>query len=48
MGFDKNDERPLVKASRRTTKVNLGIVIAVAVFVAFGVGAVVWMRHLTF
>jgi hypothetical protein len=46
MGFDKNDPAPLVQPARRATKVNFGIAIGVAVFFAFGVVAVIWMRHL--
>ncbi len=48
MGFDKNDPAPLVEPERRTTKVNFGIAIGVALFFAFGAAAVIWMRHLRF
>jgi hypothetical protein len=48
VGFDKNDPAPLVQTERRTTKVNFGIAIGVLLFFAFGVAAVIWMRHLNF
>lgn len=41
MGFDKDDTRPVVDVTRRTTKVNVWIIVAVvAFFVATGI--VVW------
>jgi len=48
MSFDKNDPRPLIKTSRSTTRVNFSIAAAVAVFVLFGIGAIIWGRHLHF
>jgi len=48
MAFDKNDPQPLIRPERRTTKVNFSIVAAVAVFVLFGIGAMIWSRHLHF
>ncbi|HWA27309.1 MAG TPA: hypothetical protein VG734_16770 [Lacunisphaera sp.] len=42
MGFDQHDQRPLMNPQKRTTKVNLWMTVAVAVF--FLVGAIaVWM-----
>jgi hypothetical protein len=45
MGFDKNDTTPLVQPDKPGTKINIGIAIGVAVFFAFGVVAVMTMRH---
>jgi hypothetical protein len=36
MSFDKNDGRPIVNVHKRTTKVNIWMVVAVAVFMIFG------------
>jgi len=44
MGFDQNDARPMVESAKRTTKVNIGMVIAVVVFFALGAGAILWLR----
>ncbi|ACB73326.1 hypothetical protein [Opitutus terrae] len=41
MGFDKDDTRRVVNVSKRTTKVNLGMVLAVLLFFA-AAGVVVW------
>jgi hypothetical protein len=41
MGFDKNDPRPVVNPAKRTTKVNLAIVIGVVAFFVVA-GLVVW------
>ncbi|MEO6245026.1 MAG: hypothetical protein ABIQ12_06290 [Opitutaceae bacterium] len=47
MGFDKDDTRPIIKPGRKTTKVNLGMVAAVLIFLALGAVAIYWMttRH---
>jgi hypothetical protein len=47
MGFDQNDPRPVVNVHKRTTKVNIWMVIGVLVFLAVGAVAV-WIytqRH---
>ena len=41
MGFDKDDPRPLIDVSKRTTKVNLWMVVSIVVFFIL-VGFVVW------
>jgi hypothetical protein len=41
MGLDKNDDTPPVDFARRTTKVNLWMVVAILAFFAIA-GAVVW------
>jgi len=40
MGFDKNDTGPIVVVRKKTTKVNIGIVVAVLVF--FGIAALLF------
>ena len=37
MGFDQGDSQPIVNPSKKTTKVNLFLVLAVVAF--FGIGA---------
>jgi hypothetical protein len=44
MGFDKNDSGPIVEPAKRTTKVNIGLVAGVVVFLGIGIAAVCWMR----
>jgi hypothetical protein len=41
MAFDKDDSRPLVDPERRTTKVNVAMVIALIAFFVVA-GLVVW------
>ena len=36
MGFDKNSPQPLVQPQKRTTKVNIGMVIGILVFFVIG------------
>jgi hypothetical protein len=44
VGFDKNDPQPLVVTTEKsTTKVNIGVILGVLVFLVFSVGAVVWI-----
>lgn len=40
MSFDKNDGKPIVNVHKRTTKVNIWMIVAVAVFMIFGVAVV--------
>lgn len=42
MGFDQNDPRPIVNVHKRTTKVNIGMAVGVAVFFAIGV-LLIWL-----
>lgn len=44
MGFDKNDSRPLVEPAKRTTQVNISIVVGVIVFLVIGAVAIAWVR----
>jgi hypothetical protein len=44
MGFDKNDAGPIVEPAKRTTKVNISMVVAVVVFFALGAAAILWLR----
>ncbi len=46
MGFDQNDGRPIVEPAKRTTKVNISMVVAVVVFFALGAAAILWMRSI--
>lgn len=41
MGFDKDDTSPVVDVEKRTTKVNISIIIAVLLFFVVA-GIVVW------
>ena len=43
MGFDKNDDRPVVHPRRWGTKVNFGIIGGVILFVVAGVLAMHWI-----
>jgi hypothetical protein len=40
MGFDKNDPRPIIVPAKKTTKVNISMVIGVAVFLVICAAAV--------
>jgi flagellar basal body-associated protein FliL len=44
MGFDQNDPRPTtVTAGKRTTKVNISMIVAVIVFFVLGGGVIGWI-----
>jgi len=45
MGFDQNDDRPIVQPRRWGTKVNFGIVGGVLLFAVFGFLAMHWMQR---
>jgi hypothetical protein len=42
MGFDQNDPRPILNVHKRTTKVNIWMIVSVLVFFAVG-GLVIWL-----
>jgi hypothetical protein len=42
MGFDQNSNQPVVQMQKRTTKVNVGIIVGVIVFLVVGAAAVMW------
>ena len=44
MSFDKPDGIPIVNVHKRTTKVNIWMVVAVVAFLFFGVIAVISLR----
>lgn len=44
MGFDQNDPRPIVQTAKKTTKVNISLVIGVVIFFTIGCVAIAWMR----
>jgi hypothetical protein len=44
MGFDQNDSGPLVKPAKKTTKVNISLIVGVLLFFVFGGLAIAWMR----
>jgi hypothetical protein len=44
MGFDEGERQTLIQPRRWGTKVNFGIVLAVIVFLGFGVFAICWTR----
>jgi len=47
MGFDKDDTRPItIETAKDTTKVNIGIVVAVLIFFAIGGVAFAVFRYL--
>lgn len=44
MGFDpQNAGEPIVNVHKRTTKVNLSVVVAVILFIVLGAAAMVWV-----
>jgi hypothetical protein len=47
MSFDENPPSPdrLVNTRKRTTKVNVAVVVGVFTFLLFGVLAVLWFSH---
>jgi hypothetical protein len=46
MGFDKNDPQPIIQPAKKTTKVNIGMVVGVALFFVIGGIAIAIMHHL--
>lgn len=42
MAFDQNDQRPIMNVHKRTTKVNLWMVVGVLLFFVGG-GLLIWM-----
>jgi hypothetical protein len=44
MSFDHEDSKPIIEPAKRTTKVNISMVIAVIIFFIFGALAIVWMK----
>jgi hypothetical protein len=44
MGFDKNDGAPIVETAKKTTKVNVIMVLAVVVFFLIGGIVIAWMH----
>lgn len=47
MGFDQDDQRPIMNVHKRTTKVNLWMVVGVLLFFVAG-GLLIWLyvqRH---
>jgi hypothetical protein len=44
MGFDQNDPQPIIQPAKKTTKVNIWMVIAVVLFFVLGGLAMAWMR----
>jgi len=44
MGFDKNDDTPLIQPRRWGTRVNFAMAAGVIVFLVLGVLAIFWMR----
>jgi hypothetical protein len=45
MSFDKNDGQPIVVPAKRTTKVNIGIIVGVLVFFGMGAFGIAWIWH---
>jgi hypothetical protein len=43
MGFDKNDPRPIVQPAKKTTKVNISLMVGVLIFFIIGVAAIARM-----
>jgi hypothetical protein len=44
MGFKKDDPSPIFKPRKRTTKVNISLVVGVLIFLLLGLGSVIWMK----
>lgn len=44
MGFDKNDDRPIIKPERKTTKVNILMVVGVLIFFVICGAAIAWFK----
>ncbi len=47
MGFDKNSTQPIVQPSKKTTKVNIGMIIGILFFFILGGFGVrwFWLHH---
>ena len=46
MGFDKNTEgKPVVQFEKRTTKVNIAMIVGVVLFFIFGAIGMAWLHH---
>jgi len=46
MGFDKNSEgQPVVQVEKRTTKVNISMIVGVVLFFILGATGMVWLHH---
>lgn len=45
MSFDKNDGAPIVNVHKKTTKVNIWMVVAVLVFLALGAVAIATLQE---
>jgi hypothetical protein len=47
MGFDQYDAKPIIDPAKKTTRVNIGMAVGVAIFFLFSGLAIVWMisRH---
>lgn len=45
MGFDKDSSLPLIDPQKKTTKVNLLMVLAVIVFLLGSAGVVIWLSQ---
>lgn len=46
MGFDKNNDGPIVQPAKPTTRVNISLIVGVIIFLVIGVAGVQWMRTL--
>lgn len=44
MGFDKNDDQPLVHPRRWGTEVNFAMALGVIIFLILGAFGILWMR----
>lgn len=44
MAFDKNNAGPIVQPAKKTTKVNISLIIGVIVFLGIGLAGLLWMR----
>ena len=42
MGFDQNSDLPVVQLQKRTTKVNVGIIVGVILFLVIGGVVLAW------
>jgi hypothetical protein len=42
MGFDKNSNQPLVQPKKRTTQVNISMIVGIVLFFALGAFGVRW------
>ena len=45
MGFDKNESKPVIQPAKRTTKVNISMIVAVLVFFVIAAVGYEWFRH---